>query len=253
MTAKLLAREEYVEQAYFFCNYRERLLESVPSQEILITIREEILATTKLPLAIDFMTTEILHSGRLCESMNRLLHYFTPFQAFIMQMSEEDKTKFDQTTALQILQRQAEYLAKQPTPAGLFMYQFESIARNRLGYDYGMQAMSEDCMYNEEWSRWIRSIRFQLGTNDFADMIYLQSDYYTQQHAQQQSTTVTFSRPTDTLSREKAIWFTGGTHCQGEPEERPALHVCSIAETTWIPSCSPSSKKIDRTTLYATR
>ena len=55
MRGPVLDREEYIEQEYFFRVYRERLLENVPSQEILKTISEEILATTRLPMAIDFM------------------------------------------------------------------------------------------------------------------------------------------------------------------------------------------------------
>ena len=55
MRPPILDREEYIEQAYFFRVYRERLLENVPSQEILQTIQEEILATTRLPMAIDFL------------------------------------------------------------------------------------------------------------------------------------------------------------------------------------------------------
>lgn len=65
MSTPPLDREEYVEQEYFFRVYRERLLESVPSQEILQTIHEELLATTRLPLAIDFLRAEILHHGRI--------------------------------------------------------------------------------------------------------------------------------------------------------------------------------------------
>ena len=53
MRPPILDREEYIEQAYFFRVYRERLQENVPSQEILQTIQEEILATTRLPMAID--------------------------------------------------------------------------------------------------------------------------------------------------------------------------------------------------------
>ena len=74
MRAPILDREEYIEQAYFFRVYRERLQENVPSQEILQTIQEEILATTRLPMAIDFLRTEILHSGRISDAMQRLPH-----------------------------------------------------------------------------------------------------------------------------------------------------------------------------------
>ena len=54
-----LSREEHIEQEYFFRVYRERLEENVPSQEILNTVHEEILSTTRLPMAIDFMRAEI--------------------------------------------------------------------------------------------------------------------------------------------------------------------------------------------------
>ena len=90
MSTVMLDREEYVEQQYFFRIYRERLQQNVPSQEILQTIQEEILATTRLPLAIDFLRTEILHTGRISDAMARLTHYFTPFQAFVMSRAEDD-------------------------------------------------------------------------------------------------------------------------------------------------------------------
>ena len=76
MRPPILDREEYIEQAYFFRVYRERLQENVPSQEILQTIQEEILATTRLPMAIDFLRTEILHSGRISDAMHRLAPLF---------------------------------------------------------------------------------------------------------------------------------------------------------------------------------
>src|SRR5690606_38381616 len=127
-------REEYIEQAYFFRVYRERLSDNVASQEILASIHEEILATTKLPMAIEFLRGEILLTGRICDGMSRLSHYFTPFQAFVMAQAEADRSRFDQTIALAILEREAKYRAESPTPAGLFIFQFECVARNRLGY-----------------------------------------------------------------------------------------------------------------------
>ena len=48
----VLEREEYVEQAYFFNSFRERLVDGLPAQEILSRISEELLSTTKLPLAV---------------------------------------------------------------------------------------------------------------------------------------------------------------------------------------------------------
>lgn len=178
MTAPLLDREEYIEQAYFFRVYRERLAMNVPAQEILSGIAEEALATTKLPMALDFLKGEILLKGKVSEGMARLPHYFRTFQTFIMAKAEADKSRFDQKTALQVLEREAEYLSGSPTPAGLFVYQFECLARNRLGYDRGMEAMAEDPYYERKWRDWIRRARLRLGSTDFADLIYYRSQCY---------------------------------------------------------------------------
>ena len=181
MSAPLLDREEYIEQAHFFRVYRERLEENVPSQEILSTVHEEILATTKLPLAIEFLRGEIVHTGKISDGMERLSHYFTPFQTFVMSRAEADRSRFHQKIALQILQREAEYLCGTPTPAALFVYQFECIARNLLGYDRGMMAIAEDPLYNEEWRAWILKARLQLGETDFGDLIYYRSEHHVEE------------------------------------------------------------------------
>jgi len=170
-----LDREEYIEQAYFFRVYRERLLENVPAQQILAGIHQEILSTTKLPLAIEFLNGEILHTGRVSDGMTRLAHYFSAFQAFVVARAEEDASRFDLKTALEVLQHEAEYRAGSPTPAGLFAYQFECLSRNRLGYDRGMEAMAHDPLYDDLWRAWILRTRLQLGAVDLADLIYLHS------------------------------------------------------------------------------
>ena len=51
----VLEREEYIEQAYFFHTLRERLVDGLPSQDILSRIGEELLSTTRLPLAVSFL------------------------------------------------------------------------------------------------------------------------------------------------------------------------------------------------------
>ncbi len=190
MPGQPLDREEYIEQAYFFRVYRERLEENVPSQEILAAIHEEILATTKLPLAIQFLRGEVLQHGAIGVAMARLPHYFTPFQAFVMGKTEEDRTKFDQRVGLMLLEREAEFRAERCTPAGLFIYQFESISRNQLGYDTGMSAMAKDPHYDDTWSNWILKVRLQLGAVDFADLIWFHSEQWIvekrRKHAQEQ-------------------------------------------------------------------
>lgn len=177
----LLDREEYIEQAYFFRVFHERLDENLPSQEILSGIREEILATTKLPMALDLLRDELLHKGKVCEGMAHLAHYFAPFQAFVMARAEEDRSKFDQRIALQVLEREAKYRADSPSPAGLFVFQFECIARNRLGYNDGMTAMAADPLFDADWKEWIQKARSQLGAVEFADLIYYRSESYVEE------------------------------------------------------------------------
>ncbi|MFN0052379.1 MAG: hypothetical protein ACKV0T_09310 [Planctomycetales bacterium] len=173
-----LEREEYVEQAYFFRTFRERLEANVPAQEILATIHEEVLSTTKLPLAIEFLRGEIVHAGRLSVGMAHLAHYFTPFQTFVFAQCEADRSRFDQRTALEVLQFEAQYRAGQHTPAGLFVYQFEAISRNKLGYDRGMESISQDPLFDHTWRDWIMLVKRQLGAMDFADLMFLYSDEF---------------------------------------------------------------------------
>jgi hypothetical protein len=113
--------------------------------------------------------------------MARLGHYFTAFQTFVMSRAEEERSRFDQKTALSVLERCAEYLAGTPTPAGLFIYQFECIARNRLGYDRGMKAIADDPFYDKAWRDWILKVRLRLGSTDFGQLIYYRSEQYVEE------------------------------------------------------------------------
>ncbi len=51
----MLPRDEYVEQAHFFRVLVERSGQNLPLQELLEQTRFEILATTKLPMAIELL------------------------------------------------------------------------------------------------------------------------------------------------------------------------------------------------------
>jgi len=178
MSAALLERDEYIEQAYFFRICRERTEENTPAQEVLLGLKDEVLATTRLPLAIDFLLGELNHTGKMAPGMARLSHYFTAFQSFVVERAESEESRFDMRIALQILEHEAEYRATEsPTPQGLFVYQFECVSRNRLGYDAGMTAIADDPLYTPEWKSWILKIRRELGTVDFADLIYLRSQH----------------------------------------------------------------------------
>jgi hypothetical protein len=176
----LLGREEYIEQSHFFRALGERLAENVPAQEVLASVREEVLATTKLPLAIDFLLGELRHEGLLGPALAMLPHYFTPFQAFVIQESENARLRFDLRVGLEILSREAEYRAGEPSREGIFLYQFEALCRNRLSYDRGLEAVARDPAFDDTWREWIRKVRRQIGMVDIADLIYVHSQYYWQ-------------------------------------------------------------------------
>jgi len=174
----LLEREEYIEQAYLFRTLRERMQQSMSTQDLLVALRQEILATTKLPMALEFMSSELRLTGGFATAMRRLGHYFTPFQSFVMAEAERETGRFDFRVGLEVLEREADYRAKGATPQGSFLYQFEALCRNRLGYDPGLEAMAADPIYDEGWREWILTVRRQVGIIDFADMIYVRSQHY---------------------------------------------------------------------------
>ena len=174
----LLDREEFIEQAYFFRSLRERLAMNLPMQELLANLREEVLSTTKLPMAIDFLATELLHEGLLHPGMKQLSHYFMPFQTYVIAESERERGRFDMRVGLDILQREAEYRAKEPTRAGIFLYHFETISRNRLRYDPGLAATAEDPVFDDDWKAWLQELRHQVGIVDLADLVYFRSQHY---------------------------------------------------------------------------
>jgi hypothetical protein len=174
----VLDREEYIEQVYFFHALRERILDGMPAQEVLARVGEEILSTTKLPLAISFLAGEIKAVGLMGPGMTRLGHYFTAFQAHVVGQAEGDFSRFSMDQALLVLEREAKFKADGPTTAGLFVYQFEAVARNRLGYNKGLDAMAADPFYDEDWQNYIITLNARLGDVDFADLIYVRSAYF---------------------------------------------------------------------------
>ena len=174
----MLDQAEYVEQSHFFFTVAQRLHESLPLQDLLAQIREELLATTKLPLAVSFLLDELRHLGVLHSAMARLPHYFTPFQTFVIREAESDRGRFDYRIALAVLGHEAEYKSRGVNPQGVFLYQFETLCRNRLRYDHGLTAIAGDKIYDSTWRDWIQSVRRRLGNVDIADMIYVRSQHY---------------------------------------------------------------------------
>lgn len=182
----MLDREEYVEQAHFFRVLGERMKDNVPLQDLLGQVREELLATTRLPLAVGFFQDELKHAGTIHSAMVRLPHYFTAFQTYVMKESESERGRFDYRIALEILRCEAEYRVAGITCQGLFLYQFETLCRNRLRYDHGLTAIAADPAYDEAWRAWILSVRRRLGMVDLAELIYIRSTHYEKIHLRDQ-------------------------------------------------------------------
>ncbi len=184
-TSKVLDREEYIEQAYFFRALRERL-ETASTQDLLEHVHQEILATTHLPYAIQFLAGEVKHSGLLSSGFSLLPHYFTPFQAFVIRGTEQETMRFSLDLALLVLQREAEYRAASVSKPGLFVFQFETLCRNRLGYEQGLACMAADPAYDADWKTFLDSLRFQVGNIDFAELLFLRSELYAAEQRRRQ-------------------------------------------------------------------
>ncbi|MDD3588048.1 MAG: hypothetical protein PHQ75_12775, partial [Thermoguttaceae bacterium] len=175
----MLKQEEYIEQAFLFRSFRERLDDGYSSQEILRSMKNELLNTTNLPLAVDFLLAELKFSGELAIAMRGMPHYFSAFQTFIIAQAERATGRLDFKIALEILEKEAAYRSQSPTPQGTFFYQLEALSRNRLGFDYGLEAISLDPIFDDSWRRWINVVlRRQIGIVELTDLVYVRSELY---------------------------------------------------------------------------
>ena len=181
-----LAREEYIEQAYLFSALSDRLKTNEPVQVLLSHIKEELLATTNLPMAVDYLLAELNHSGSMAEAMRRMPHYFTPFQTYLIAQSEDDRGRIDIYSVLAILQHEAGFRAGDSSPVSLFFYQLEVLCRNRLSYDKGLEAMAADPFYDNHWRDWMMDARRKIGFVDIADLVYVHSQHYADSSEQDQ-------------------------------------------------------------------
>ena len=177
-TATILDREEYIEQAYLFRALREQIAQNQAAQDVLQRVGEELLSSTRLPYAVQFLASELKHTGLMATGFAKLPHYFTAFQAFVVRQAEDEKSRFPMPTAFLLLEREAAYRADKPTKPGLFVYQFECIARNRLGYLDGLEAMAADPLYDDLWRGYFDDLRKQVGEIDFSDLVYLRSEFH---------------------------------------------------------------------------
>ena len=174
----MLDREEYIEQAYLFRTLAERIVAGIAAQEALVAIGQEVLATSKLPMALDYLAGELKLVGTLSTAMARIPHYFTPFQTFVIAAAEEEGGRFDMRTALAILEREAAYRAEGATPQGLFFYRFECLSRNRLDWTRGLAAAADDPLFDGPWREWIGTVARQVGLVDLADLVAVRSPEY---------------------------------------------------------------------------
>lgn len=174
----LLVREEYIEQAYLFRGLNNRHEQSDPVQVVMKHLRDEILSTTKLPMAIDYLLAELTHAGSMSTAMKKLSHYFAPFQTFLVEAAEDETGRFDMRRALLILEYEARFRAENTDPISMFFFQFETICQNHLDYDHGLVAMSQDALYDKIWKQWIMSTRHRIGMVGLADLVYVCSQHY---------------------------------------------------------------------------
>lgn len=174
----MLDREEYIEQAYLFRSFGERIVAGIAAQEALAAIGQEVLATSKLPLAIGYLVSELKLVGTLSTALARLPHYFTAFQTFVFAAAEDEGGRFDIRTALAMLEREATYRAEGASPQGLFFYRFECLSRNRLDYGRGLAAVAADDIFDADWRFWIEMVSRQVGLIDLADLVFVRSPEY---------------------------------------------------------------------------
>jgi hypothetical protein len=136
-------------------------------------------------MALDLLLSELRHQGAFADGMKLLGHYFTPFQTYVMAEAENDRSRFDLRVGLEILARESKYRAEESmSRQGLFLFQFEALCRNRLGYDEGLESMARDPSYDESWRDWILTVRRQIGLVELADLIFVRSEYYHEKQGQ---------------------------------------------------------------------
>ncbi len=111
-------------------------------------------------------------------ALKKLTHYFSSFQTYLITEAESEHGRFDMWQAFRILQIDAQLRAQRASPNAMFFFQFETLCRNRLSYDFGIEAMSQDFFYDPTWSNWILNVRHKIGIVDLTDLVYVHSEHY---------------------------------------------------------------------------
>ena len=146
----------------------------------------------------------------------------------MIRQAENEKSRFPMTTALLLLEREATYRANGPTKQGLFVYHFESIARNRLGYLDGLEAMAADPFYDDLWARgYFDDLRKQVGEIDVCDLVYLRSEFHV---TEEQRRNPTYEPGHPPLFGEKE-----GKIAKASAQSRPAVPVRRAPAPTRLP------------------
>ena len=176
-----LDREEYVEQAYFFQTLRERMQQNMSTQDLLDAIRQEILATTMLPFAIEFMAGELRLTGGFATAMARLPHYFTPFQTYVVAGGREGRRP------IRFPHRPGNPPARGRVPRRRGPRRRASSStssRPSAATAWATTAAWRPSPATRSTTRpggsGSRTVRRQIGLVDFADMIYVRSGLYLQ-------------------------------------------------------------------------
>ena len=142
----------YVEQAYFFRTFLKRMADNMPAQEVLESLHQELLSSTRMPMAIQFLATEIKHSGLLATGLERLPHYFTKFQAFSSPEAEDEGRRIIMPTARSSSSRRRRNQANPDRPGCSSTSSKHSSEPPR--YLDGIIAMEDDPLYDADWTEY---------------------------------------------------------------------------------------------------
>jgi hypothetical protein len=235
----LLPTDEYIEQAHLFASLAKQVSVEPelqqPLQILLQWLKQEVLATAKLPLAIDYMIAELKHVGTIGTAFAKLPHYFAAFQTYLITEAESESGRFDIWQAFRILEQDALLRAKGTSPNAMFFFQFETLCRNRLSYDHGIGAMSRDRFYDPVWAEWILTVRHKIGIVDLTDLVYVHSRHYVENESRRLGSDV--EEPKPLLFSEKE-----GRVALANRQKEPLFFFSSLQRHLGIPA-SPQPPK----------
>ena len=236
-TAPVLDREEYIEQAYFFRASASGSPTTCRPRTSSPRLHEELLTTTRLPYAVQFLAAEIKHTGPARQRVREAAALLHPFQAFVIRQAEEEKQRFPMADGAAGAGTRGRVPGRAADQPGLFVYQFETIARNRLGYIDGLAAMAADPLYDADWRATSTSSAGRSATSTSRDLVYLRSELYVTEQRR--------ANPAYEPSRAAALRREGGEDRQGQPRPRPAVPVRRAAAATRLPRGAAVTQRDD--------